>query len=77
MQLVKQTRGNPDSGSRTKAWGMFNLVAASMPPSKDFTGLISEYIHSAVQVQDTVADADAGLLCKALLHCSSVMLHTG
>jgi hypothetical protein len=50
MQLVKQTRGNPSPSSRAKAWGMFNLVAASMPPSKDFTGLISEYVHSALQV---------------------------
>lgn len=50
MQLVKQTRGNPAAASRAKAWGMFNLVAAAMPPSKDFTGLISEYVHSAVQV---------------------------
>jgi hypothetical protein len=50
MQLVKQTRGNPSPSSRAKAWGLFNLVAASMPPSKDFTGLISEYVHSALQV---------------------------
>uniref|UniRef100_A0A383VU44 Kinesin motor domain-containing protein n=1 Tax=Tetradesmus obliquus TaxID=3088 RepID=A0A383VU44_TETOB len=49
MQLVKQTRGNPSPSSRSKAWGLFNLVAASMPPSKDFTGLISEYVHSALQ----------------------------
>eukprot|EP00878_Enallax_costatus_P038268 GHUV01043455.1.p1 GENE.GHUV01043455.1~~GHUV01043455.1.p1 ORF type:complete len:1268 (+),score=413.50 GHUV01043455.1:1733-5536(+) len=57
MQLVKQTRGNPSSHSRAKAWGMFNLVAASMPPSKDFTGLISEYIHSAVQDMDDAEEA--------------------
>eukprot|EP00882_Tetradesmus_deserticola_P024940 GHRQ01027316.1.p1 GENE.GHRQ01027316.1~~GHRQ01027316.1.p1 ORF type:complete len:132 (-),score=36.30 GHRQ01027316.1:55-450(-) len=59
MQLVKQTRGNPSSGSRSKAWGLFNLVSASMPPSKDFTGLISEYVHSAVQVRDMTGSLHA------------------
>jgi hypothetical protein len=41
MQLVKQTRGNPNAGARTKAWQLFYLTAATMPPSKDFMGLIS------------------------------------
>jgi len=34
MQLLKQTRGNPSERSRVKAWELFLLVAASMPPSK-------------------------------------------
>ncbi len=34
MQLLKQTRGNPYAPSRQKAWELFHLVAASMPPSK-------------------------------------------
>jgi hypothetical protein len=34
MQLVKQTRGNPLPHSRARAWEIFTLVAASMPPSK-------------------------------------------
>ena len=34
MQLLKQTRGNPTPYSRLKAWELFLLVAASMPPSK-------------------------------------------
>jgi len=45
MQLLKQTRGNPSERSRVKAWELFLLVAASMPPSKDFVSLVSEYIH--------------------------------
>uniref|UniRef100_A0A7S0WQ45 Kinesin motor domain-containing protein n=1 Tax=Chlamydomonas leiostraca TaxID=1034604 RepID=A0A7S0WQ45_9CHLO len=45
MQLLKQTRGNPNVNSRAKAWEVFHLVAATMPPSKDFVGLVSEYIH--------------------------------
>lgn len=41
MQLVKQTRGNPNAAARTKAWQLFYLTAATMPPSKDFMGLVS------------------------------------
>lgn len=50
MQLVKQTRSNPSSTSRARAWALFHLVASAMPPSKEFTGLISEYVHTALQV---------------------------
>ncbi|KAL4428851.1 hypothetical protein ABPG77_005289 [Micractinium sp. CCAP 211/92] len=46
MQLVKQTRGNPNPGARTKAWQLFYLTAATMPPTKDFMGLVSEYVHT-------------------------------
>ncbi|GBF96810.1 hypothetical protein Rsub_09666 [Raphidocelis subcapitata] len=49
VQLVRQTRGNPLPHSRARAWELFTLVAAAMPPSKDFTGLISEYIHGVVR----------------------------
>jgi hypothetical protein len=52
MQLVKQTRSNPVSTSRTRAWALFHLVASAMPPSKEFTGLISEYVHTALQVSN-------------------------
>lgn len=34
MQLLKQTRGNPNETSRANAWELFHLVAATMPPSK-------------------------------------------
>jgi hypothetical protein len=34
MQLVKQTRNNPFTTSRLRAWELFGLVAATMPPSK-------------------------------------------
>eukprot|EP00873_Tetraselmis_striata_P004861 jgi/Tetstr1/425125/TSEL_015587.t1 len=46
MQLLKQTRGNPSMEARMRAWELFHLVAASMPPNKDYVGLVSEYIHS-------------------------------
>ncbi len=34
MQLIKQTRGNPNITTRVKAWELFFLVASTMPPSK-------------------------------------------
>ena len=34
MQLLKQTRGNPNQHSRGRAWELFHLIAATMPPSK-------------------------------------------
>ncbi|MEW5314403.1 MAG: hypothetical protein WDW38_005908 [Sanguina aurantia] len=46
MQLLKQTRANPGQPSRVRAWELFYLVSSTMPPSKDFVGLVSEYIHS-------------------------------
>uniref|UniRef100_A0A061QQX7 Kinesin-like calmodulin binding protein n=1 Tax=Tetraselmis sp. GSL018 TaxID=582737 RepID=A0A061QQX7_9CHLO len=46
MQLLKQTRGNPSVEARTHAWELFHLVAAAMPPNKDYIGLVSEYIHN-------------------------------
>ena len=41
MQLLKQTRGNPSVPSRIKAWELFLLVAASMPPSKVRLGCVT------------------------------------
>ncbi|GLC77793.1 hypothetical protein PLESTB_000955500 [Pleodorina starrii] len=46
MQLIKQTRGNPGISSRVKAWELFHLVASTMPPSKEFVTMVSEYIHA-------------------------------
>jgi len=54
MQLLKQTRGNPNVNSRTKAWELFQLTAATMPPSKDFVGLVSEYIHGVAHDDNEV-----------------------
>ncbi len=44
-QLLKQSRGNPTMSSH-RAWELFYLVASTMPPSKDFVGLVSEYVHT-------------------------------
>lgn len=46
MQLLKQTRGNTIVEARQHAWELFHLVAATMPPNKDYVGLVSEYIHN-------------------------------
>ena len=45
MQLLKQSRGNT-TASAIRAWELFLLVASSMPPTKDFVGLVSEYVHT-------------------------------
>ena len=39
-------------GLHAQAWELFYLVASTMPPSKEFVGLVSEYVH-------TVAHGDA------------------
>ena len=52
LQLLKQTRGCPNPSARAKAWQLFYLSAAVMPPSKDFVGLISEYVHQTSQDDD-------------------------
>ena len=44
MQLIKQSRGNVTS-TAFRVWELFFLVAATMPPSKDYVGLVSEYVH--------------------------------
>jgi hypothetical protein len=46
MHLIKQTRGNPNLKTKLKAWELFFLVASTVPPSKLYIGLVSEYIHS-------------------------------
>ena len=47
MQLIKQTRGAPSPASAARAWQVFFAVAACMPPGREFTGLVSEYVHAA------------------------------
>ncbi|KAL6769150.1 hypothetical protein ACKKBF_B17660 [Auxenochlorella protothecoides x Auxenochlorella symbiontica] len=47
MQLIKQTRGGPGGAPTLRAWQLLLVVAASMPPGRDFTGLVSEYVHTA------------------------------
>lgn len=44
MQLVKQSRGN-GSPSAVRAWELLALNASTMPPSKEYVGLVSEYVH--------------------------------
>jgi len=67
MQLVKQTRSNPSPNSKARAWQLFHLIAAAMPPSKDFTGLISEYVHGVVQVKCWPGQWDPELCCASPL----------
>ena len=52
MQLLKQTRGCPSSASRAKAWQLLHMTASCMPPTKDFMGLVSEYVHLCANDDD-------------------------
>lgn len=45
MQLIKQSRGNV-SASAYRAWELFLMLASTCPPSKEFVGLVSEYVHT-------------------------------
>ncbi|KAK1349198.1 kinesin-like calmodulin-binding protein [Heracleum sosnowskyi] len=45
-QISKQTRNNPDRPYVIKAWELMYLCASCMPPSKDFGGFLSEYVHN-------------------------------
>lgn len=63
MQLLKQTRANPSVPSRTRGWELLFLVASTMAPSKDFVGLVSQYIH------DTAHDAGAAVCKRDVAGC--------
>ncbi len=67
MQLLKQTRGNPTPASRLKAWELFHLVAASMPPSKVGRGQGGGY-HCAWRM----AGCHAPLPCACSMGMSSM-----
>lgn len=56
LQLFKQTRGNSDASSRQQLWMLFEVVAATMPPSKEFVSLLSHYIHEVAQDFDEVKE---------------------
>lgn len=45
MQLIKQSRGNT-SPTAFRAWELFLMLASTTPPSKEFVGLVSEYVHT-------------------------------
>ena len=62
MQLLKQSRGN-STASSALAWELFFLVASAMPPSKDFVGLVSEYVHTVAH-GDLEVDAASRALAQ-------------
>lgn len=59
MQLVKQTRGTPAVPAKLRAWQLLYLTAACMPPTKDFMGLVSEYVHSCLHDDAEPAEIQA------------------
>ncbi|XP_068648148.1 kinesin-like protein KIN-14I isoform X2 [Aristolochia californica] len=53
VQISKQTRNNPERQSLVRAWELMYLCASSMPPSKDFSGYLSEYVHYVAHGENT------------------------
>ena len=41
MQLMKQSRNNPDLASKLRVWRLWLVLAASAPPSKVSLGVLS------------------------------------
>jgi hypothetical protein len=62
MQLLKQTRGCPNPAARAKAWQLMYMTASCMPPTKDFMGLVSEYVHMCANDDDE--DSEVRALAK-------------
>lgn len=45
MQMLKQSRKNEDPQSKLRIWILFYAVASTMPPSKQYIPLLTQYIH--------------------------------
>ncbi|WOG81780.1 hypothetical protein DCAR_0100931 [Daucus carota subsp. sativus] len=58
-QISKQTRNNPDRSFVIKAWELMYLCASCMPPSKDFGGFLSEYVHNVAHGATTDSEVQA------------------
>ncbi|GMH43112.1 hypothetical protein BSKO_11034 [Bryopsis sp. KO-2023] len=62
MQLIKQTRGNTNVETNLRAWELFHMVTATMPPSKGYVDLVSEHIHQVSHLdKEDKAIRDASL----------------
>ncbi|KAG6385832.1 hypothetical protein SASPL_154713 [Salvia splendens] len=46
MQVLKQTRNNPDRHSLIRSWELMYLCALCMPPCKEIGGYLSKYVRS-------------------------------
>ncbi|KDD76129.1 hypothetical protein H632_c343p0, partial [Helicosporidium sp. ATCC 50920] len=64
LQLVKQTRGCPPGAPLQRAWQLLLVCASVMPPSREFTALVSEYVHGASKDADS-ADEVRDLASRA------------
>ena len=63
MQLLKQSRGNV-TPTAYRVWELFLLVASTMPPSKEFVGLVSEYVHTISHTETEVEERVKHLALK-------------
>lgn len=55
-QISKQTRKCPEKQYLVRAWELMHLCASCMPPSKEISGYLSEYIHSVAHSGNTDPD---------------------
>eukprot|EP00210_Caulerpa_lentillifera_P002367 g2271.t1 len=46
MQVLKQSRKNENPQSKLRIWILFNVLASTMPPSKQYIPLITQYVQS-------------------------------
>uniref|UniRef100_A0A7N1A0X2 Kinesin-like calmodulin-binding protein n=1 Tax=Kalanchoe fedtschenkoi TaxID=63787 RepID=A0A7N1A0X2_KALFE len=74
-QISKQTRNNPDRQWLIKAWELMYLCASSMPPSKDFSAYLSEYVHNVTNGINT--DSEVRSIASNTLHALKRSIKAG
>lgn len=45
MQLVKQSRGNPNVSTKLRCWELLYLLCATVPPGKQLHALVTSYLN--------------------------------
>ncbi|KAK4789906.1 hypothetical protein SAY86_017210 [Trapa natans] len=74
-QISKQTRNNPDMKSSIRAWELMYLCASSMPPSKDISAFLSEYIHNVAHCIHT--DSEVQVLALSTMNALKQSVKAG
>ena len=57
LSALRATRRNENAEDTGRAWELFHLIAASVAPSKDFLGFVSEYVNECAHAEGTPAPA--------------------
>ncbi|KAL6530939.1 Kinesin-like protein KIN-14E [Orobanche hederae] len=75
MQILKQTRNNPDRYSLIKALELLYVCASCMPPSKELGSYLSEYIHTLAHSASN--DSEVQLLAMNTLNALKLSVKSG